>query len=134
MTIIVVGFTTKRVPAIAAKIGLLSGSLLYIISEFYVRPNFIRKALGEAKSLGITDPERLKEIEVDAYPHFLHIMAILFALNVIIMLVIGRLKPRTENYIQTYTEQVEITPWPHAKKVGFLVICIVIFTFYYFKQ
>lgn len=134
LTIIVVGFTTKKVPAIAAKIGLLSGSLLYIISEFYVRPNLIANALSEAKALGVTDPERLTEIEVGAYPHFLHIMAILFALNVIIMLVIGRLNPRPENYVQTYTEQVEITPWPHAKKVGFLVICIVIFTFYYFKQ
>jgi len=134
LTIIVVGFTTKRVPAIAAKIGLLSGSILYIISEFYVRPSFITNAVSKAKVLGITDPDRLKEIEVDAYPHFLHVMAILFALNVVIMLVIGRLKPRNENYVQTYTEQVEITPWPHAKKVGLLVICIVIFTFYYFKQ
>ena len=34
LTIIVVGYLTKRVPAIAAKIGLLSGCLLYILSQF----------------------------------------------------------------------------------------------------
>ena len=34
LTIIVVGYTTKRVPAIAAKIGLISGCLLYIVSQF----------------------------------------------------------------------------------------------------
>ena len=134
LTIIVVGFTTKRVPAIAAKIGLLSGSILYIISEFIIRPNLVSNALNEAKTLGITNPERLHEIEVGAYPHFLHIMAILFVINVVIMLVIGRLKPRSESYVQTYTKQVEITPWPYAKKVGLLIICIVIFTFYYFKR
>jgi SSS family solute:Na+ symporter len=60
-------------------------------------------------------------------------MAILFALNIIIMLVIGKVKPRTEDYIQIYTEQVEITPWPHAKKVGILIITIVVLTFYYFS-
>jgi SSS family solute:Na+ symporter len=133
LTIIVVGFTTKRVPAIAAKIGLVSGSLLYIISEFFIRPKFVSNALKEAASLGITDASSLKEIEVDAYPHFLHIMAILFTLNIVIMLIIGKLKPRFEDYVQTYTGQVEITPWTHAKKVGITIIIIVVLTFYYFK-
>ena len=34
LTIIVVGFLTKRVPAIAAKIAIISGSLMYIVIEF----------------------------------------------------------------------------------------------------
>lgn len=133
LTIIIVGFATKRVPAIAAKIGLLSGSILYILSEFYIRPHFINNALEQAKLSGITDIGSLNKIETSAYPHFLHIMAILFTLNIIIMLLIGKMRPRTEDYIQTYTEQVEITPWPHAKKVGILIITIVVLTFYYFS-
>ncbi|HAT64375.1 MAG TPA: solute:sodium symporter family transporter, partial [Flavobacteriaceae bacterium] len=55
LTIIVVGFLTKRVPAIAAKIGLLSGSILYIISQFILQPHFVSKAVAEANANGITD-------------------------------------------------------------------------------
>ena len=45
LTIIIVGYFTKRVPAIAAKIGLVSGCLLYIVSQFFMQPHFINKAL-----------------------------------------------------------------------------------------
>ena len=77
LTIIIVGYLTKRVPAIAGKIGILSGSILYIISQFILKPYF-----GE-----------------DNYPHFLHVMAILFVLNAAIMLVIGKMYPRSEDFV-----------------------------------
>ena len=86
LTIIVVGYLTKRVPAIAAKIGILSGSVLYIFSQFYLKGRFVDKALSEAKASGITDEASLKLVEADAYPHFLHVMAILFIVNSLIML------------------------------------------------
>ncbi|WP_369997137.1 solute:sodium symporter family transporter [Winogradskyella sp.] len=133
LTIIFVGFVTKKVPAIAAKIGLLSGSILYIISEFVIRPNRISSALEEAAANGITSAEQLNEIEVDAYPHFLHIMAILFLLNVIIMLIIGYFKPRKEAYQQEFTQEVDITPWKHAKLAGVLITIIVIAVYVYYS-
>ena len=80
LTIIVVGYLTKRVPAIAAKVGLLSGCLLYILSQFILQPYFINKALETAKASGITDEAGLVLAEAQAYPHFLDIMAILFVL------------------------------------------------------
>ena len=107
LTIIFVGFVTKKVPAIAAKIGLLSGSILYIISEFVIRPNKVSNALATAEANGITSVEALKVIEADAYPHFLHIMAILFLLNVAIMLIIGYFKPRPIAYKQKFTNEVD---------------------------
>ncbi|MFD0991860.1 solute:sodium symporter family transporter [Tenacibaculum geojense] len=133
LTIIFVGFITKKVPAIAAKIGLLSGSLLYILSEFFVRPTMVENAVNIAKQAGVLDPTALKVIEAEAYPHFLHIMAILFLLNTIIMLVIGIFKPREKAYVQLFTKEVDITPWKHTKSVGIAICIIVIFTYIYFS-
>ncbi|MCK0108883.1 solute:sodium symporter family transporter [Flavobacteriaceae bacterium S0825] len=133
LTIIFVGFVTKKVPAIAAKIGLLSGSILYIISEFVIRPNKVSNALTTAEANGITSAEALKVIEADAYPHFLHVMAILFLLNVAIMLIIGYFKPRTIAYKQKFTNEVDITPWKHAKFVGLIIVIIVVLVYLYYS-
>ena len=112
LTIIVVGYMTKYVPAIAAKIGIISGSVLYIISQFLIKP-----MVGE-----------------ENYPHFLHVMAILFVLNIIIMLIIGKLKPREAAYEQVYTKQVDITPWKYLKVTGIAVCVIVLSIYIYFAQ
>ncbi|MCT4629846.1 solute:sodium symporter family transporter [Winogradskyella sp.] len=111
LTIIVVGYLTKHVPAIAAKIAILSGVALYSISQFILKP-FV---FGN-----------------DNYPHFLHIMAILFVINVIIMLLIGKAKPRLTAYQQEYTNQVNIAAWKYTKIVGVLVCIIVLVIYVYF--
>jgi len=133
LTIIAVGFLTKRVPAIAAKIGLFSGCILYCVSQFLMKPYFIDKALNTVKASGITDEAQLALAEAQAYPHFLDVMAILFVLNVIIMLIIGKLYPRKEAFVQEYTEQVDITPWKHTKAVGIGICIIVILVYIYFS-
>ena len=111
LTIIVVGYLTKYVPAIAAKIGMISGVVLYSISQFVIKPFVI----GD-----------------ENYPHFLHVMAILFVLNVLIMLVIGRLYPRAEAYHLPYTKQVNIAPWKHVNLVGIGICTIVLLIYIYF--
>ncbi|PQB06062.1 solute:sodium symporter family transporter [Aureitalea marina] len=133
LTIIVVGFTTTRVPAIAAKIGLLSGSLLYIISQFVLQPYFVDKAMTKAEAAGITDAQMLAEIKADAYWPYLDVMAALFVVNIIIMLIIGKVRPRPEPYVQEYTKQVDITPWKHVRIAGLLVVVIVVSTYIYFR-
>jgi len=132
LTIIVVGYLTKKVPAIAAKIGLLSGCLLYIISQFFLQPYFIDSALEEAAINGITSTADLALIKAEAYPHFLDIMAMLFVLNIVIMLLIGMVKPRKEAFVQEYTEEVDITPWKHTKIVGIAICVLVIGVYVYF--
>lgn len=134
LTIIVVGYLTKKVPAIAAKIGIVSGSVLYIISQFWLQPRFINNAMEEAKVAGITDEAALKLVEADAYPHYLHIMAILFLSNVIIMLVIGKVWPRKEAFELKYTEKVSIEPYKYVKQVGIAVCVIVIGIYVYFAK
>jgi len=132
LTIIVVGYLTKRVPAIAAKIGLVSGCLLYIISQFFMKDYFINKALETAKATGVTDEAALSLVEVQAYPHFLDVMAILFILNVVIMLIIGKIKPREEPFVQQYTKQVDIKPWKYINHAGIVICIIVIGVYVYF--
>ena len=133
-TIIVVGYLTKRVPAIAAKIGIFSGSLLYIISQFILKGQFVDKALESAKASGITDPAALKLVEADAYPHFLHIMAILFVTNVAIMLLIGKFYPRKDAFELEYTKQVSIEPFKYVNQVGIAICVIVIGIYIYFAK
>ncbi|GAB5474955.1 MAG: solute:sodium symporter family transporter [Maribacter sp.] len=134
LTIIVVGYLTKRVPAIAAKIGILSGSILYIISQFILKPDLVNTALEEAKASGITDEAALRLVEADAYPHFLHVNLILFLLNVGIMLIIGKLYPRETAYEQEYTKQVSIEPYKYVKQVGIAISVIVIGIYIYFAK
>lgn len=112
LTIIVVGYLTKYVPAIAAKVAIISGVVLYSLSQFVVKP-FV--------------------VGADNYPHFLHVMAILFVLNVIIMLIIGKLYPRKEAFVLEFTKQVDITPWKHLKTVGIAICVIVIGIYVYFS-
>lgn len=131
-TIIIVGYLTKFVPAIAAKIAVVLGAVLYFISQFLLKPNMVSSALAEAKAQGITDEAALTLIEKTAYPHFLHVMAILFVMNVLIMLLIGKMKPRKEAYVQAYTKQVDITPWKFVNQAGIVVTIIVIGIYVYF--
>ncbi len=131
-TIIIVGYLTKRVPAIAANIAIILGALLYFISQFMLKPNMVSSALAKAKATGITDETALEVIEKTAYPHFLHVMAILFVLNILIMLIIGKIRPRPTDYEQVYTEQVDISPWKLVYPVGGLIVAIVIGIYIYF--
>ena len=132
LTIIVVGYLNKKVPAISAKIAVVLGVVFYSISQFILKPNFINKAVAQAEAAGISGKE-LDYIKAEAYPHFLHVMAILFTMNIIIMLVIGQLRPRTDEYKLQYTNQVDISPWKYVKHVGALVCVIVVLIYVYFS-
>ncbi len=109
LTVIVMGFVTKKVPAIAAKVGVIFAFSLYVL--------YIILANG----LGIITL------------HMLHMQAITCVLTVIIMLVIGKLKPRETEFVQKYTQQVDVTPWKPVKIVGLLICLIVISTYVIFS-
>jgi len=132
LTIIIVGYLTKKVPAIAAKVAIILGAVFYSISIFLLEPNIVNKAVAKAEAAGITG-DALAHVKAGAYPHFLHVMAILFVMNIIIMLIIGQIKPRTEPFEQKYTRQVDITPWKYVKQVGILVCLIVIGIYLWFS-
>lgn len=111
LTIIIVGYLTKYVPAFAAKFAIFSGVILYSISQFILQPHVVGN---------------------ESYPHFLHVMAILFVVNVIIMLIIGKLYPRKEAYTLAYTKQVNIEPWKYVRQFGWTICILVVAIYVYF--
>jgi hypothetical protein len=68
----------------------------------------------------------------EAYPHFLHVMAILFVLNIAIMLIIGMLKPRDTDYSPMTTDEVNVEPWKNAIIAGALITALVLSTYLIF--
>ena len=110
LTAIVVGFLTKRVPAIAAKAGIIFAFVVYVL---YI---ILSRGLG-----------------VDWLPHMLHMQAITFVLTVGLMLLIGKMKPRETDYIQQYTNEVNITSWKYVKPVGIAICLVVISTYFIFR-
>jgi SSS family solute:Na+ symporter len=109
LTIVLVGYFTKHVPAIAAKIGIISGSLLYLI---YV----------------ILDSYVL----IGTFPHFLYVSAILFVFNILLMLLIGRYYPQKKAYFSRYTNQVDIVVWKYIRFYGLLICSAVLAIYSYF--
>lgn len=129
LAIVLVGYLTKKVPGVAANISIVLGVVSYLVLLYIIKPMMVNSALAKAELNGITDKTELGLIQVDAFPHFLHIMGIIFAIIVVIMLIIGKLKPRKVDYVQQYTEQVNIKPWKYAKPSG-LAICLVVIAIY----
>ncbi len=133
LSVVIVGILTKNVPAVAAKIVLTVGVLMYLASLLVLQPCFTQEALLLAKSEGITKAKDLAVIKATAYPHFLHIMGILFVANILIMLLFGKIMPKMTIYQPTITKEIDVTPWKHAKIVGAVIIVLVLSTFLIFR-
>ncbi|NQV23339.1 MAG: solute:sodium symporter family transporter [Rhodopirellula sp.] len=101
--IVLTGMLTKRVPAVAAKIGLLAGFVLIAVGYFV--PPFDK---------------------VVASLHDFHFLGLVFSWLMILMLVIGEIKPRETEFHQEDVGAVDMTPWKHARSAGLILIAIVL--------
>lgn len=101
--VVLIGMLTKRVPAIAAKIGLCVGFVIIAVGYFVPPFNLIVKSM-----------------------HEFHFLGIVFSWLLVLMLVIGELKPRETEFVQKDVGAVDMTPWRYAKPVGLVLIAIVI--------
>jgi aldose 1-epimerase len=100
--VVLVGMLTKRVPPIAAKIGLIAGFAIIAIGYFVSPFNLIVASL-----------------------HEFHFLGIVFTWLVILMLVIGELKPSETEFVQKDVRAVDMTPWRLVKPMGVLLILTV---------
>jgi SSS family solute:Na+ symporter len=100
--VVLIGMVTKRVPAIAAKIGLIAGFAVIAIGYFV--PPF--------------------DQVVDSMHEF-HFLGVVFGWLLILMLVIGEIKPRETEFVQEDVGAVDMTPWRLATPVGILLIATV---------
>ena len=102
LSIVFMGFVSKRTPAIAANVGLVCG----VCFQTY---------------FGIIKGNVFFNTEM----HFLHLAAINFLFIVAVMSAIRMARPRPDAYEQKYSEDVDITPWKHARMVGGITVVLI---------
>ena len=107
--IFLLGITTKHVPAIAAKVGMVVGMLFYAFFSFVnIKdvPIFFADGAGEL--------------------HWLHGYFISFIAAIGLMLFIGIIKPKSKEEIAISDERVpapvDMTPWTNAKNVSMAIM------------
>ena len=111
--IFLLGITTKHIPAMAAKVGMVVGMAFYAFFTFVnIKdvPTFFANGDGDL--------------------HWLHGYFISFLSSVIVMIVLGQLYPKTEDEIavsdQKVPAPVDMTPWSQAKNASLAILCATI--------
>jgi len=133
LAVVMTGILTKKVPALGAKVVMIGGVLLYLVSLLFLEPHFRETAIATAEASGITDPAQLSVIKAEAYPHYLHVMGILFVFNIIVMLVFGKLMPKKEITKEVVTDAIDVTPWKYAFVIGAIITFLVVSTYFIFS-
>lgn len=105
-TIIFIGYVTKRVPAIAAKVALIFFVVTYGILQLIIKPDL----------------------------NFLYQLAILFAISCVLMLIIGKIKPRETPYKMSMKTVVNIEPWEYRYEAGGFITFLMIAMYIVFSK
>ena len=103
--VVVVGMLNRRVPAVAGTVGLVVG--VVTIALGYFLPDGMNPVTG----LGI---------------HEFHFLGLVFALLVVIMLVIGAVKPRSIPWELVSGNTIDMTPWKNAKWASLALVLVVL--------
>ncbi|WP_394240809.1 solute:sodium symporter family transporter [Vibrio astriarenae] len=109
-TIVFMGYVTKRVPAVAAKVSLAVFVAAYGIVQF--TPAAMHDYLGPLKPL--------------AELHFFHQLAVLFVACCGIMFVIGKIRPRDTDYVLPVNEAMDIKPWEFRFEASAVILYMVL--------
>lgn len=107
IAIVMVGLFTRRVPAIGAKIVIVFHVIAY---------GLLRFALEDVVTL-----------------HFIHQYAVLFVIEVGIMLACGAWRPRETAWQFTRNEQVDMTQWRYAHTLAVTLLSCVVATYLLFS-
>ena len=98
-SVVLVGMLSRRVPPLAAKMALVAGFVLIAVGYFV--PPFDA---------------------IVASMHEFHFLGVVFAYLVLLMLIIGEVRPLSEEWQQVDVKAVDMTPWPGARKVGLALL------------
>ena len=105
ITLVLVGLFTKHVPALAAKVAVIFHVVAYGLLQF----------------------------AFDVQINFIHIYAILFFIEVGIMLYIGRVRPTEKPWQYTARNVVDMTPWRFAVPTSIILFACIIATYLLFS-
>ena len=117
--IFILGIATKKVPAVAAKIGMVIGIIVYAYFSFINVKNVPEYFADSSGNL-----------------HWLHGYFISFVFSVFSMLVIGHFFPKSKKEI-AFSEKkesapIDMNPWEHARAVSFGIVLITIGIYSFF--
>jgi len=104
-TIMFMGIITKRVPSIAAKVGLVFFITAYAFTQ----------------------------LVYDFHLHFLHILAILFLVTCGVMFIIGKIYPMPKPYVLKLNNLVNVEPWKNRHIYTGILIALMILMFIIFS-
>ncbi|KAJ77588.1 Sodium/myo-inositol cotransporter [Enterococcus faecalis MTUP9] len=100
LVIILFAFYSKKATAFGAKMTIAIHIVLYALSKVL-----------------------LKDI------HFLYVLSLLFFLDILILIVVSKIKPDGEFVLNSFDTKVNIEPWKHAKLVASILVVVVILTY-----
>ncbi|MEL7498075.1 MAG: solute:sodium symporter family transporter [Planctomycetota bacterium] len=103
LAVVLVGMLTKRVPPLAAKLSLVVGFVVIAVGYFVSPFNAIVASL-----------------------HEFHFLGIVFSWLVIMMLVIGEVRPSEHEFIQKDVGAVDMTPWRYSTITGIALIVLIL--------
>lgn len=106
LAVVVVGFVSKTVPPIGAKIAIAFFMISYALYKFVFDINI----------------------------HYLHVYAILFVCCCLIMYVSSKLKPMEVPYKDYDAKVVDLTPWKWANSVASFIITTIIYVYVLFSN
>lgn len=105
ISIVLCGFFSKKATGYAAKITVFCHMIFYTILIFIVKVKI----------------------------NYIHIMGILFVVNIIIMQVISKLKPEQDFYFKNIKPMVNMMPWRRLPEVATLLLSSLVFIYIFFS-
>ena len=106
IAVVLVGLFTQRVPALAAKVAIIFHIVAYTLLKFVL------------------------DIELN----FIHIYAVLFVLEVAIMLSIGYCKPTPGVWVYKSDSKVSLVPWRYAKAASSTMLSAIVLLYLLFSH
>ncbi|WP_082235512.1 solute:sodium symporter family transporter [Halobacillus massiliensis] len=111
IAIVLIGIASKFVPPLGAKIAVIFHVVTYYMLVWGL--------------------DQLFGIEITM--NFIHISAILFVIEIAIMLVVGYIRPLATPYSVKYSPKVDMVPWKYALPTAVLLVSLMIFAYIVFS-
>ncbi|MBA4493447.1 solute:sodium symporter family transporter [Paenactinomyces guangxiensis] len=111
ITIVLVGIFSRYIPEIAAKVV-----IVFHVIAYYMLVWGLEQIFGYKLDI-----------------HFIHIYAILFVVEVAIMMVIGKIRPRKEPYVYKVNSGVEMIPWKYSIATAVVLFSLVVMMYVFFS-
>ncbi|SDO15715.1 solute:sodium symporter family transporter [Halobacillus aidingensis] len=111
IAIVLVGIASKFVPPLGAKIA-----VIFHVITYYMLVWGLNQMLG-----------------IEITMNFIHISAILFVIEVGIMLVVGYIRPLSKPYSFKHAPKVDMVPWKYAIPTAIILLSLIGFTYIVFS-